>query len=125
MFFFVQQPLAVRQSSALLSLETRNKAGGLSLKPRLNGVNSQERAGRKRWGERETEKESRRGKECERKEGREGGKEGTRATVQDKQNYRERRVGEVCLESVPAGGMLSARPETASTGHRHSSQRAS
>ena len=59
-----------------------------------------------------------RGKECERKEGREGGKEGTRVRVQDKQSQRERERGEcrkggeewleeVCLVFVPACGTLA------------------
>lgn len=63
-----------------------------------------------------------RGKECERKEGREGGKEGTRVRLQDKQRDRgEWRKGgegdEVCLVLCqPVAYWLSVRPLTASTG---------
>lgn len=102
LFFFVRQPLTVRLSSALLSLETRNKAGGLSLKPRLNSVNSREESRddeggsrRKRRGEERNrvmekrvggQRRRLRGKECERKEGRKGGRKGTRVRVQEKHN---------------------------------------
>lgn len=88
-FCFVQQLLTVRLSSAPLPLETGNKAGGLSLKPCLNGVNSRERAEKTRdeekmgagggnggMGKRGGGRCRRlRGKECYKQEGREERKE--------------------------------------------------